>query len=165
MALYEGFDRLVKDEVETAASLLQGIHDSYTKGEITLGQAKEIGADLLRNLKYGEDGYFWTDTVEGVNVVLLGKKDVEGTNRFNAQDKKGKYFVKEFIEKGTIDGGYIDYYFPKKGSDAPLPKRARTLEFKPFHWVIGTGNYVDDMEALVQKEEDTFKIRIIKRAS
>jgi len=98
--------------------------------------------------------------------VLLGKKDVEGTNRFNAQDKKGKIFCQRvYRKKEQLTAVILNYYFPKKGSDAPLPKRARTLEFKPFHWVIGTGNYVDDMEALVQKEEDTFKIRIIKRAS
>lgn len=161
-SLYEDFDRLVKFEVETAASMLQSIHDRQAKGEMTPDQSRKMGSDLLRSLKYGKDGYFWADTTEGVNVVLLGKKDVEGKSRIDLQDKKGNYFIRDIIKNGMAGGGYSDYYFPKAGSDTPLPKRAYSLEFKPFGWVIGTGNYVDDIEAIVKKEEEAFKSRTMK---
>ncbi len=155
--MYSDFDNLAKSEVQTAISLLQSIYDSSTRGEITIEQARKMGADILRSLRYGEEGYFWADTVEGNNVVLLGK-DAEGKNRLNAQDKVGNYFVKDgFLKNGMSGGGYTDYYFAKKGSDVPLPKRAYTLEFKPFQWVVGTGNYVDDIEAIIKKQEAQFR--------
>ncbi len=155
-ALYADFDNLVKSEVQTAVSLLQTVYDSQTRGEITPEQARKMGADILRKLKYGQDGYFWADTEEGVNVVLLGK-DAEGKNRLNAQDKKGNYFIKDILKNGMSGGGYADYYFPKPGSDMPLPKRAYSLEFKPFQWVVGTGNYVNDIEAVINKQEAQFR--------
>ncbi len=78
-------DLLIKNEVETAVSMLQAIFTIHQKGELTLEQAKKLGADLLRELKYGTEGYFWADTTEGVNVVLYGRKDVEGRNRIGLQ--------------------------------------------------------------------------------
>ena len=63
-------DMMLKNQVETVVSMLQTIFSKHQKGEMTIEQAKQLGADLLRGLRYGEDGYFWADTTEGVNVVL-----------------------------------------------------------------------------------------------
>jgi methyl-accepting chemotaxis protein len=134
-------DLLIKSEVETAISLLQAIFTKYEQGEMTLEQAKKLGADLLRELRYGSEGYFWADTTEGVNVVLYGRKDVEGKNRLEATDKQGKFYIKELLEKGKAGGGYVEYWFPKKGQTTAQPKRSYVLLFKPFGWVVGTGYY------------------------
>lgn len=134
-------DLLVKGEVETAVSMLQAIYEKHQRGAMTLEQAKELGAELLQGLKYGTDGYFWADTTEGVNVVLYGRKDVEGKNRLESTDAKGAYYVKDFLAKGKSGGGYVDYWFTKKGQSAEQPKRSYTLLFKPFGWVVGSGYY------------------------
>jgi methyl-accepting chemotaxis protein len=153
MSMREDYDKQIKNEVETAVSLLEGINNKYKKGEVTLEQAKKEGADLIRGLRYNKDSYFWIDTVEGVNVVLNGTA-TEGTNRLNAQDVKGKYFIKEIIANGSKDGGgYTDYLFPKAGETTALPKRGYSLLYKPFNWVVGTGNYVDDIDAVVKAKK------------
>lgn len=42
---------------------------------------------MIRNLRYDNGaGYFWIDTYEGVNVVLLGRENTEGKSRINATD-------------------------------------------------------------------------------
>ncbi|MDP2423361.1 MAG: cache domain-containing protein [Bacteroidales bacterium] len=134
-------DLLIKCEVETAVSMLQALYSKSQQGEMTLEQAKKLGADLLRELSYGTDGYFWADTEEGVNVVLYGKKEVEGKNRIEDKDHNGTFYIKEFLEKGKAGGGYVEYWFPKKGQTTVQPKRSYTLLFKPFGWVVGTGYY------------------------
>ncbi len=134
-------DLLIKSEVETAASLLQAIFKKHQQGEMTLDQAKKLGADLLRELRYGTDGYFWADTEEGVNVVLYGRSDVEGRNRLEDKDPSGAFYVKNFLAKAKSGGGYVEYLFPKKGEKKPLPKRSYVLPFKPFGWAVGTGYY------------------------
>jgi methyl-accepting chemotaxis protein len=134
-------DLLIRSEVETAISMFQAIVTKQQQGEMTLDQAKKLGADLLRELRYGTDGYFWADTTEGVNVVLYGRKDVEGKNRLEAKDPKGAFYVKEFLAKGKAGGGYVEYLFSKKGQTVPQPKRSYVLLFKPFGWVVGTGYY------------------------
>ncbi len=134
-------DQIVKSQVETAVSMLQAIAEKHKKGEITVEQAKKLGADLLRELRYGTDGYFWADTTEGVNVVLYGRQDVEGRNRIKDKDLNGIFYVKTFIEKARAGGGYVEYSFPKKGEEKPLSKRSYVLLFEPFDWVVGTGYY------------------------
>ncbi|MCX5885591.1 MAG: cache domain-containing protein [Proteobacteria bacterium] len=134
-------DLLVKSEVETAVSMLQAIFTKQQQGEMTLEQAKKLGADLLRELRYGTDGYFWADTTEGVNVVLYGRKDVEGRKRREDKDPKGTFYVKAFLAKAKAGGGFVEYWFPKKGQAEPQPKRSYVLLFKPFGWVIGSGYY------------------------
>lgn len=121
--------------------MLQAISAKHQRGEMTLEKAKELGADLLRELKYGTDGYFWADTTEGVNVVLYGRKDVEGRNRLEDKDQKGAFYVKELLAKAKAGGGYVEYWFPKKGETAAHPKRAYVLLFEPFGWVVGSGYY------------------------
>ena len=134
-------DMLVKSEVETAVSMLQAIFAKHQQGAMAFGEAKELGADLLRALRYGTDGYFWADTTEGVNVVLYGRKDVEGRNRLEDKDHKGAFFIKKLLAKGKSGGGYVEYWFPKKGQTTAQPKRSYVLLFEPFGWVVGSGYY------------------------
>ncbi len=134
-------DLMIKSEVETAISMLQAISEKHQKGEMTLEQAKKLGADLLRELRYGAEGYFWADTQEGVNVILYGRKDVEGRNRLGDKDERGTFYVKEFAKKAMAGGGYVEYWFTKLGENVAKPKRSYVLMFKPFGWVVGTGYY------------------------
>jgi len=149
-SLYADFDSQAKSQVQSAVTMLQKVYEREQRGELTPEASRKMGADLLRGMKYGESGYFWADTTEGVNVVLLGKP-VEGTSRINAQDAKGKYLIQEIIKAGVAGGGFTDYWFPKPGNSTPQPKRGYSLIFKPFGWVVGTGNYVDDLDGLVRK--------------
>jgi methyl-accepting chemotaxis protein len=134
-------DKLIMSQVETAVSMLQTLFAKHQAGEMTLEQAKKLGADLLRELRYSSDGYFWADTEEGVNVVLYGRKDVEGKNRLEAKDQHGTFYIKELIAKSKAGGGYVEYWFSKKGETIAQAKRSYVFPFKPFRWVIGTGYY------------------------
>lgn len=115
---------------------------------------------MLRSLTYGEGGYFWADTYDGTNVVLLGK-DTEGTNRIDAVDANGVKFMEEIIANGKkSEGGYSNYEFPKAGETKPLPKRAYSKAYEGFEWVIGTGNYVDYIDAAVNSQKEEVKKEI-----
>ncbi len=161
-SLFADFDILTKKQVELAMSTLQRVYDRHQKGEMSLEEAKLQGADILRNMHFGKDGYVWADTSQGVNVAMLGKQNIEGKSRYDQQDVKGNYMMREILKNGMQPGGgYTDYWFPRPGSDKPSPKRSYSLYFKPFDWVIGTGNYVDDLEAMVQKAAEGDKHRLL----
>jgi methyl-accepting chemotaxis protein len=149
--LRQDFDRNARLEVESAISMLKGVADQAAKEGVPLEEAKQRGAGLLRQLRYDKDGYFWADTFEGVNVVLLGRAD-EGKPRRDKADAQGNRFVEAFLEHGRAGGGYTDYHFVRKEGGPQLPKRAYTLAFEPFGWVVGTGNYTDDIDAAVAAE-------------
>lgn len=162
--LFEQFDRSIKLQVETAYSLVQDIYNQQQQGLLPEPEAKKRAADLVRNLRYDNgNGYFWIDTTEGVNVVLLGQA-VEGKSRINLTDKKENKFIQDIIAAGSQPGGgYADYWFPKKDKpDVPLPKRSYSLLFQPYKWVLGTGNYVDDIDNIVaaKAEENRKKLLV-----
>ncbi|WFD08899.1 methyl-accepting chemotaxis protein [Tepidibacter hydrothermalis] len=158
----EDYDAMIKEQVDSVISMLDSIYSKYERGEITLEEAKKQGADIVRDVRYGEEGYFWIDTYDGENIVLLGK-DVEGTNRMNLQDSTGKYIVQEIIDNGLKEGGgYTDYFFPKKGEEKSSPKRAYSRGFKPFEWVIGTGNYTDDIDEFILQKNNLLEKQVEK---
>ncbi|EPY2275611.1 methyl-accepting chemotaxis protein [Clostridium sporogenes] len=161
--MLQSYDLGIQNEVESAISVLEGINKRYQKGELKLQEAKKLGADLLRDMRYGKEGYFWADTLEGINVVLLGK-DTEGKIRLEMQDAKGKYLIKEIIENGKKEeGGFTDYYFPKEGGNEALPKRSYSKLFKPFDWVIGTGNYIDTIDKIILTEQKSLEKQIFNK--
>ncbi|GAA0086535.1 hypothetical protein UT300007_29750 [Clostridium sp. CTA-7] len=152
-SLKDDYDSRIKEQVEIAISMIDKINEKAKRGEITLDEAKKQSADLLRNLKFGNGGYFWADTVDGLNVVLLGS-ETEGKNRLNSQDSKGNYMIKDVIENGKKEGGgYTDYWFPKSGETESSPKRSYSKLYAPFNWVIGTGNYIDDIDKIIADRE------------
>ena len=158
--LYEQFDRTVKLEVQTAYSLVQDIYNRQQKGEYTPEEAKKKAADLVRNLRYDGENYFWIDTTEGINVVLLGREASEGKSRYESKDTQGRFFVQSFITNGKqAGGGYSDYTFAKPNETEALPKRSYTLLFQPYNWVIGTGNWVDNIDKLVLAKQMEHKQR------
>ncbi|WP_294374142.1 methyl-accepting chemotaxis protein [uncultured Clostridium sp.] len=147
------YDLNIKNQVEVAVSMVNNIYNNYEQGKYTEDEAKEIAADLVRNMRYGESGYFWIDTYDGDNVVLLGS-ETEGTNRIDATDSKGNTYVADIIKAARNGGGYTEYYFTKEGEDKFISKRGYSEAFEPFQWVIGTGNYTDDIDKAVKDKEN-----------
>ena len=71
----------------------------------------------------------------------------EGTNRMDAVDTNGFAYMQAIISAGRQEnGGFTDYVFPREGETEPSPKRAYSKAFEPFGWVLGTGNYTDDID-------------------
>lgn len=152
--LYDNYDEQIRMQVENAISMLEVYNSKYESGECTLEEAKQQAADMLRELRYGENGYFWADDTEGNCIVLLGN-ETEGTNRINSQDANGTYYMKDIIANGQQpEGGYSDYEFPKNGETTASPKRGYSKYYEPFGWVVGTGNYTDEIAETLAAESE-----------
>ena len=160
----QSYDDSIKEQVGVVISLLTEINEEYKAGTYTLDEAKQIAAEEVRQMRYGEAGYFWIDQSDGTNVVLLGS-DTEGTNRMDTKDANGYQMVKEIIRVAVEDGGgYTDYVFPKEGETEPSPKRSYSEYFEPFDWVVGTGNYTDYIDAAIEKQDKVFSSYAMKKA-
>ena len=152
----QNYDDSIKEQVGVVISLLSEINNEYKAGRYSLDEAKKIAADEIRQMRYGEAGYFWVDQSDGKNIVLLGSS-TEGTNRMNTKDADGYQMVKEIIRIAVQDGGgYTDYVFPKEGETEPSPKRSYSEYFKPFDWVVGTGNYTDYIDTAIAQQDEEF---------
>ena len=87
-SIEEDYDENIKNQVDNAISMLDAVYAGYENGDYSYEEAETRGADLLRELRYGDGGYFWADTYDGDNVVLLGS-ETEGTNRMETKDADG----------------------------------------------------------------------------
>ena len=153
-SIRSSYDDSIKSEVTAAVSVAKHYYGQYKSGILTEQLAKKNAADEIRDMRYSDSGYFWVDQSDGTNVVLLGS-DTEGTNRMNTKDSKGFTMVKQMIEDSVKNNeAYTNYYFPKEGETEPSPKRSYTYYYKEFDWVIGTGNYTDDIDKTVAVRHD-----------
>lgn len=151
--LRDNYDESIKLQINIIITGLNGIVNQINQGIISQEEGKIIAADMVRNARYGEEGYFWIDDTKGNNIVSMGDEETEGTNRLDLEDVNGQYIVKDLLLIAANGGGYYDYEFQKVGSDEVLPKRAYIKMFEPFDWTIGTGNYTDDINLMIENEE------------
>ncbi len=153
--LRDGFDRYLRFQTETAYTMLDEVHRMAERGDFSSNDAFNIATSLLREIRYGlapgdtTDGYFWADTLAGVNVVLYGS-DAEGTDRNDLQDVMGNFIIQDIRSAALAGGGFTDYYFPRPGEEEALPKRGYSLYHEPFDLVIGTGAYTDEIDEILQ---------------
>ncbi len=130
-------------------------YDSESQKQEKLKALQKKALDTIGSIKYDNGvGYIW---VNDMNAIMLEhpEKSLIGKNLYNLQDKNGKYIFKEMIKICTEKGqGFVDYLWPKPGKKDPQPKRSFVREFKPWKWVIGTGEYIDDQMALIAKKQD-----------
>ena len=153
--LLQDVDTSLKNETQIVVSLLEKVYQQQQAGLLSEPEAKKLAADLVRDLRYDDGkGYFWIDTADGVNVVLLGR-DVEGKSRIDLVDPNGVHFIQEMLKNGRQPGGgYTDLSFAKPGETTPLPKRNYTTTFAPYQWVLGTGVWIDQIDALIAAQKE-----------
>ncbi|MEL1134849.1 methyl-accepting chemotaxis protein [Desulfitobacterium sp. THU1] len=156
--LYEEYDRGIKTDVEIAISLIEEVYQEQVAGLLSEDEARKKAADLIRGLRFDDGNYYWIDTTTGVNVVYLGQ-DTEGKSRNDSVDSNGFFFIRDGLIKTAVEqgGGFTDYLFPRPGETEPLPKRGYTQLFKPYGWVVGTGNWINDIEEKVVAHEQFYQ--------
>ncbi|MCR4943724.1 MAG: methyl-accepting chemotaxis protein [Clostridium sp.] len=155
-ALKDGYDNVIKYQVENVISLLNGIYNKQINGQLSEDEAKEEAKNLVKSLRYNEDGYFCIYSTDGTLIAHPMFPEQEGIYRLNEVDKNGVKFIQNIIKIAAIDkGGFTEFYYSKPGQDEAAPKRVYSELFNPYGWVITTGNYIDDIDVkLAEKEKD-----------
>lgn len=148
-AMNDGYNAEIKSEVQTVIQVLQTEYDTIGTNGITEEQAKENAKEIVRGMRYRDDdsGYFWIDATDYTLVMHPILPDQEGTNRHDLEDKNGVMIIQEIMKSAEAGGGYNEFYFTKSDGTTVAPKVSYSQEFKPWGWVVSTGNYVDDMNA------------------
>ena len=72
----------------------------------------------------------------------------EGKNFWDKKDKSGEYGTRSKIQAALDKTGFVMSLNAKPGGTEQLPKLNYVEYYQPWDWVIGTGLYVDDLDAL-----------------
>lgn len=134
--------------IETAVSLVEHEYQSFQSGLQTEVQAKQAAIKSLEALRYGDNDYFWINDMQAVVVMHPIKPELNGKDLSKLKDPNGKRLFQSFVDTVKAKGrGNEGYLWPKPGFDEPVEKVSYVAGFKPWGWVIGTGIYIDDVEA------------------
>ncbi|MDP2804349.1 MAG: methyl-accepting chemotaxis protein, partial [Gallionellaceae bacterium] len=144
-------DRQVKTRhlVESAHSILVHYYDQQSKSMLTEEQAKAAAMGVIKSLRYQEKEYFWINDMTPRVVMHPIKPELDGKDVSDTKDPTGKQLFVEFVKVVKKDGaGFVAYMWPKPGFDKPVQKISYVKGFAPWGWVIGSGIYIDDIDAI-----------------
>ncbi|WP_254432689.1 methyl-accepting chemotaxis protein [Magnetospirillum sp. SS-4] len=142
-------DRLSKVEALTqvAVATAKAFDDRARAGEFDQATARAQAIETLRHVRYQGQEYFFIYTDDGTTVMLPPKPEREGKNFMDTKDADGVPFIRQLVEGAKAGGGKVFYKFPRANSDQPVAKVSYAGPYQPWGWVIGTGIYLDDVDA------------------
>ena len=146
----------VQDDLKKQTNFLFSILESeYVKLKDVLSEEalKQRLKSIVDATRYGDSGYFWINDTNAVIIIHPIKPDLNGKDMASYKDQAGKKIFSEFAAVAKKDSeGFVDYVWPKPGFEQPQPKVSFVKLFKPYNWVIGTGEYVSDVSSKIQEE-------------
>ena len=138
----------LKHLAELALSLVKEEHAAAQKGEVAEADARKRALLRLGALRYGNNDYFWVNDMHPRMVMHPIKPEMNGNDLSTYKDPAGKSLFVDFVNVVAKEGaGFVPYQWPKPGFDKPQPKLSYVVGFAPWGWVIGTGVYIDDLDA------------------
>ncbi|HDZ57418.1 MAG TPA: methyl-accepting chemotaxis protein [Pseudomonas xinjiangensis] len=140
--------------VESAHGLMSFYHAKQVRGELTEAQAQQQALEALRGLRYGNGKeYFWVNDMNNIMIMHPMAPQTEGVDLTNMNSQNGSSNVivqmVDMVRKQGI--AHIEYSWTRPGGepgeDAGIAKIAAFIHFQPWEYMIGTGIFLEDMQA------------------
>jgi len=143
----------VKQTVEIAHTLVAYYHNLSTQSKISEADAKLAAMSAVKSLRYGDGDYLWINDMRPYMVMHPIKPALDGTDLSSNKDPNGKFLFNEFVQVVKAQGaGYVFYMWAKPGNEQPVQKVSYVKGFSPWGWVIGSGVYIDTVDATIYKQ-------------
>jgi diguanylate cyclase (GGDEF)-like protein len=151
----------VKHLLDSAYSTVVYYHELASRGQMSDFEARRAAAGAVRAMHYDGSNYFFIWDLDGTGIAHGAQPALEGKNFLHSPDADKNpvvaYMVRRLIDVANSDQkeGVTTYRIPRNGQTVPLEKIAYSRLFVPWGWSIGTGAYVDDIDA-------TFRARMFE---
>ncbi|MCA1326904.1 methyl-accepting chemotaxis protein [Herbaspirillum sp. alder98] len=141
--------RALEDVTEMAYTVISGYARLETEGKLSREEAQKGAIARIRDQRYTGDGYVTLVGSDSVIVMHPINTKLDGRNMIDFKDAKGNELYKMIAATGTSAAGkgYLEYWWPRPGSDKPSPKMGFVKRFKPWNWDLICSVYSDDIEA------------------
>ncbi|WP_320172011.1 cache domain-containing protein [Maridesulfovibrio sp.] len=149
----------LKHMTQVATGILEQMYEKERKGLLTPEQARREAAALIGKMRFGTAGkdYFWINDTNAKMIMHPYMPELDGRDMSGFTDFKGNAIFRETAKATKKNGeGIITYYWQWQDKpDRIVPKLSYVRRFEPWHWIVGTGLYLDDLEkeALARSRE------------
>ena len=158
--LFDGRRQMMSDKeyktrnvVEVAYGVLEASHALEKSGALSQADAQAQAKNLLRGMRYDKNEYFFITDMHPVTVMHPIRPELDGKDMTDNKDPDGKALFVEMVKVVKAAGaGFVDYQWNKPGNDKPVPKISYVKGFEPWGWIIGSGIYIDDVDAEFRKQ-------------
>ena len=133
--------------VELASHAIAHLTASGRSDPATLLEAKRV----LSSLGYGEDGYFFVYDMRGRNLMHPRQPELVGRDLWNLRDQYGAPTIQNLVAVARRGGGLVRYNWVKPTSGKPAPKLGYVVAIPAWGWIVGTGLYLDDVQATLHQ--------------
>ena len=146
--------------VQSGHSIVAGYHAKAKAGQMSEEDAKKAAREALRVTRYGgADGkteYLYIWTVDGHGVMHPIKPEWEGKPMMDSlKSPTGQYILKDFsaaIQASKDGTAFVDTLFPRPSQTESVPKLQYLMHHAPWGWIVGSGLYMDDVDAVARAE-------------
>lgn len=160
--LMEEKKQKLKNIVEIGVSQIEGVFASKEQDE---AGKKELIFKLIKDTKYDDGtGYLWINDMAPAMVFHPVNQAMNGKDLSDYKDPDGKRLFVEMAEVCKKAGeGTVGYKWAKPGLNEPVDKLSYVKLFKPLNWVVGSGIYIDDVNAAIAEKEKIIKAGMAKQ--
>lgn len=146
--LYDDRVALLRSMDQAAAGVAAAYHREEAAGRLSRESAQAMAISAIRAMRYAGDEYLWINDMTPRMVMHPAKPELDGRELADMADPSGFHLFAAMTALVKDRGeGTVAYAWPRPGADAPVPKLSYVQGFAPWGWVIGTGVYVDDLDA------------------
>jgi len=132
---------------DLALGVVKEEYAAAEKGDIAVADAQQRAMKRVAALRYGNNDYFFIQDMVPRVLMHPITAQLVGRDMSDMKDPTGKLFSIEMRDLAKKGGGFIDYVWPRPGSDKPQPKLSYVSGLTPWGWSVMTGVYVDDLDA------------------
>ncbi|MBB1487848.1 methyl-accepting chemotaxis protein [Oceanospirillum sediminis] len=152
--LYEGSRQNVKSLVDAAYTLVEGYARQAASGELSDEEARKRAKAALESMRYADGEYFFVLSFDTVIVAHGAKPHLAGKSFANFRNEQGRYVLRDMASLGKQgkSDGYFAYQWPKAGFNEPKDKISYARVFRDWQWVIGSGEYVFEIEDIFMEQ-------------
>ena len=133
--------------VESAVSFVASYHQRSLDGDLTDEEARTQAMAGLNAMRYGDNDYFFVIDDHPAMVMHPIRPELDGSDLTQSADPNGVHLFVEMVDRAAEGGGFVPYQWEKPGSDVPVDKISYVAPFDAWGWIIGTGIYIDDVDA------------------
>jgi methyl-accepting chemotaxis protein len=143
--------------IDVGHGILSQYHKLETEGKLPREQAQAAALAEIKGLRYDKVEYFWVNDMVPTMLMHPIKPELDGKPLGEMADPTGNRLFAGFVDVVKKQGaGFYSYLWPKPGFDRPVPKISYVKGFEPWGWIIGTGIYLDDVDAVFRSTALTF---------
>jgi|SRR5450830_329522 len=133
---------------QVAMSTIKEYGELAKSGAMSKEDAQKAALLRVKNMRYGTDGYFSVSNSQAVTVMHPIKPELNGKDLSAFKDPNGTLVFVNISKAGAKpEGDFINYVWPKVGSQDPVPKTSYAFRYEPWDWIVTTGVYVDDINS------------------